>query len=146
MKKETTSVRLKKIMLDKNLKQIDLLKKCEPICQKYNELYDLKLKITKSDLSQWLSGLYEPSARKLSVLADALNTSEVWLMGYDVSPEPKDTTMVHDDEKNGFLFFFKDNKLKNLDQYKEVLQKDNFLNQTQKDKIYNLILNEYKKQ
>lgn len=144
MKKESTSKRLKQIMTEQNLKQADLLNKCKPICEKYNKKYDLNLKVSKSDLSQWLSGIYEPSSRKLSVLAEALNTNEVWLMGYDVSKDVNFKGVVHDDEKNAFLFYFgKDNKQDFLNQYKELLEKDNNLKKQQKEKIYNTILNEY---
>lgn len=78
MKKVNTSDRLKEIMNLWNLKQIDILKRCEPYCIEYNE------KINKSHLSQWIAGINEPNNRKLKILAIALNVSEVWLMGYDV--------------------------------------------------------------
>lgn len=83
MQREKTSDRLKKIMSIRNLKQVELINKCKPICEKYNKLYNLNIQITKSDLSQWLKGLYEPSQSKLTVLAEALQTTETWLMGYD---------------------------------------------------------------
>ena len=54
-------------------------------------MYNLNIQITKSDLSQWISGVYEPRQNKLTVLAEALGTNEVWLMGFDVSPERKDS-------------------------------------------------------
>ena len=51
MLKEKTSDRLKKIMTIQNLKQVELINKCKPICEKYNKLYGLNIQITKSDLS-----------------------------------------------------------------------------------------------
>lgn len=89
MRKATTSTRLKQIMNIQGLKQVDILNKCKPIADKYNKIYNKNIKITKSDLSQWISGLHEPKPSKLSILAEALNTNEVWLMGYDVSMEPR---------------------------------------------------------
>lgn len=78
MKKASTSERLKEIMLKKNLKQIDILKRAEPFCKKYG------IKLGRNDLSQYVSGKVEPSQKKLTVLAQALDINEVWLMGYDV--------------------------------------------------------------
>ena len=65
-------------MHDRNLKQVDILKKCEPYCKKYN------VKLNRNDLSQYVNGKVEPGQFKLTVLAHALNISEAWLMGYDV--------------------------------------------------------------
>ena len=49
--------------------------------QKYN------VKLSKSDLSQYVSDKNAPGQDKLSVLAMALNVSEAWLLGYDVPME-----------------------------------------------------------
>lgn len=40
--------------------------------------------IPKSALSQYLSGAFEPKKDRLGIIAQALNVSEAWLMGYDV--------------------------------------------------------------
>lgn len=40
--------------------------------------------IGKSAMSQYLSGAFLPKHDKIRVIADALNVSEAWLMGYDV--------------------------------------------------------------
>lgn len=79
MEKTSTSERLKEIMLEKNLKQVDILKRAEPFCKKYG------IKLGRNDLSQYVSGKVEPSQKKLTVLAQALDINEVWLMGYDIS-------------------------------------------------------------
>lgn len=81
MKKTNTSARLKEIMADRNLKQVDIVRKCQPICEKYG------LKLTKTDLSQYVSGKVEPGSEKLGILGKALDVSEAWLMGYDVPME-----------------------------------------------------------
>ena len=94
MRNENTSIRLKKIMADKGLKQADILNKCKPICERYNKMYNMNIQITKSDLSQWISGVYEPRQNKLTVLAEALGTNEVWLMGFDVPNVPKDEYLL----------------------------------------------------
>lgn len=78
MKKENTSIRLKKIMNDRNLKQVDILEMSKPYCMKYD------VKMNKSDISQYVSGKVEPNQEKLFILAKTLNVNEAWLMGFDV--------------------------------------------------------------
>jgi transcriptional regulator with XRE-family HTH domain len=79
--KESTSVRLKMIMEERNLKQVDIINKCQPYCKKYN------VKLTKNYLSQYVSGKVEPGQRTLTILGLALNLNEAWLMGFDVPKE-----------------------------------------------------------
>ena len=81
MKKENTAIRLKKIMSDQNLRQVDILNKTVPYCEKYG------VKMNKSDISQYCSGKTEPNQDKLFVLGMALNVNEAWLMGFDVPME-----------------------------------------------------------
>mgnify|MGYP002581746543 CR=1 FL=1 len=78
--KENTSDRLKKIMEERKIKQVDILNMSLPYCRKYN------IKMNKSDISQYVSGKVEPSQEKLVILGMALDVSEAWLMGLDVSP------------------------------------------------------------
>ena len=73
-----TSERLNYLMKTLNLKQIDILNKCLPICDKYN------VKMGRNHISQYVSGKVKPNQEKLSILARALNVNEAWLMGYDV--------------------------------------------------------------
>lgn len=82
MKKSNTSERLKLIMSKKNLRQVDILELTKPYSEKYG------VRLEKNDLSQYVSGKYDPKQDKLSVLAKALNVSETWLMGYDVPSSP----------------------------------------------------------
>ena len=84
--KENTSDRLKQLMNERKLKQVDILNLSLPYCKKYN------IKMNKSDISQYVSGKVEPSQEKLVVLGMALNVSEAWLMGFDVSPVRKDSS------------------------------------------------------
>ncbi len=84
--KKTTAERLKEIMEKRNLKQVDVLKLCEPYAKKFG------VKFPKSALSQYLSGRNDPKQYKLTVLALALNVNESWLMGYDVPMERETTT------------------------------------------------------
>lgn len=84
---KTTPERLNEAMAILNLKQVDILGKAQYFCEKYN------IKLTKSDLSQYVSGkVTSPTQDKLFVLANALNVSEAWLMGFDVPMERKTDT------------------------------------------------------
>ena len=85
MKKVTTAERLREIMEERNLKQVDVLNLSLPLCAKWD------VKMNKSDISQYVSGKVEPSQEKLVVLGHALNVTEAWLMGLDVPKERKDT-------------------------------------------------------
>ena len=91
MRPYTTAQRLKQIMDERGLRQVDILRLAEPYCAMYN------VKLSKGALNQYLSGtVKEPRNDKLSVLAFALGVSEAWLMGFDVpiertTPIPGDT-------------------------------------------------------
>lgn len=77
----TTADRLRQIMNERNLRQVDIINLCQPFCEKFN------LRLTKSDLSQFVHGKVTPGQWKISILSHALNVSEAWLMGYDVPSE-----------------------------------------------------------
>lgn len=81
MKRENTSIRLKQLMQERSLKQVDILEMTKPYCAKYD------VKMNKSDLSQYVSGKVEPNQDKLFVLSRALRVNEAWLMGFDVEKE-----------------------------------------------------------
>lgn len=80
MKKITTADRLSQIMAERGLKQVDILERCKPYCEKFG------VKLNKNDLSQYVSGKVVPKQDKLSILALALEVNEVWLMGYNLPP------------------------------------------------------------
>lgn len=87
MKISTTAERLQQIMETYNLRQADILKRCDT----FSHMFDVR--IQKSDLSQYLSGKIEPSQKKLTILAAALNVNEPWLMGFDVDKETTTITL-----------------------------------------------------
>ena len=53
--------------------------------------------ISKSTMSQYFKGLYEPSQVKIDLIARALDVNEAWLMGYDVQMERKQPTPAPED-------------------------------------------------
>lgn len=80
LKDVTTADRLKQIMKERGLKQVEILEACKPYCEKYG------VKLAKNDLSQYISGKVTPGQDKLTILGLALGVNEVWLMGYNVPP------------------------------------------------------------
>lgn len=120
MKVSTTAQRLKEIMEERDLKQVDIIRLCEPYCKKYNA------KLTRNYISQYLSGRVEPGQHTLFVLGKALNVSEPWLMGFDV---PKERTSIEQsDESHVLKAIYNDKKLNTED-----IQK--FLNKKLLDRI-----------
>ena len=82
MKDKNTSDRLKYLLAINGWKQVDILEKINNYC-KANNCKGL----SKSTLSQYISGVYKPDQQKLYILSEALNVSPVWLMGYNVPME-----------------------------------------------------------
>ena len=66
---ETCGKRIEKALMIRHIKQAEL-------CKLAN--------VPKSSLSLYLKGAYEPKQDRLYSMAQALNVSEFWLMGYDV--------------------------------------------------------------
>lgn len=66
---DTFSNRLKKALDYSNMRQVDLVEKTG---------------LDKTLVNKYLAGLMKAKQDKLTILADALNVNEIWLMGYDV--------------------------------------------------------------
>lgn len=86
MLRTTTAERLKQLLRDRNLRQVDALALIEPWARKYN------VPFFKQNLSLYLKGTVEPNQDKLILLAKAFNVSEAWLMGFDVPMERQNPT------------------------------------------------------
>lgn len=69
---ESFANRLQKAMNYANMKQVDLVNKTG---------------LDKTLINKYLAGIMKAKQDKLTILADALNVNEVWLMGYDVPME-----------------------------------------------------------
>lgn len=72
-----TSERLKKVISEKGVKQVELIERTG---------------ISKGALSSYISGRYEPKQDNLYRLAKALDVNPAWLMGLDVPMEPAATS------------------------------------------------------
>ena len=89
--------RLKLAMDKQGVKQVDLVE---------------KTKLDKTLINKYLSGAANARQKKLTLLADALNVNEVWLMGYDVSME-RNLTNLSDQLKNiGAMYISNTNLVK----------------------------------
>lgn len=89
MERSSTSKRLRQIMSERNLRQVDILEKSKPFQKQ------LGVKMGRSALSQYVTGKSKPDDKKLYLLSKTLNVSEAWLMGYDV-----DKKRIPDSERN----------------------------------------------
>lgn len=69
---ETVKDRLKQAMRMRNIKATDLANITG---------------IPKSSISYYMNGSYEPKSERIYLIAKALDVSEAWLLGYDVSSE-----------------------------------------------------------
>ena len=112
-KENNTSIRLKEYMNKNNMKQVDILNKAEPYCKQYN------VKLTKQDLSQYVSGKTEPNQDKLEILSMALNVDITWLMGFDV---PTERTPATTDELIRLFNSLDSNQQKNALDYLQFLK------------------------
>ena len=79
---ETCANRIKKALSIRNMTQTELC---------------AKAKISKSSLSEYMSGKYIPRQDKVFILAQALNVDPVWLWGYDVPMEKESEIKVTTD-------------------------------------------------
>lgn len=78
MKRVSTGDRLKQIMDDRGLKQVDILEMSKPFQR------ELGITMSKSHLSQYVNDKSSPDQNKVYLLSKTLNVNEAWLMGYDV--------------------------------------------------------------
>lgn len=129
----------------RGIKQIDILNKAQPICKK------LGIKMGSNDLSQYVTGKVEPSQKKMNVLAETLDTNEVWLMGYDVPMDKDFEGFIYDDNLKKFIFKFdnSNNKIKELETptgVKVSYSSEKPLTQEDYVAINQLVLNELKAQ
>lgn len=99
MLEDTFANRLKKALDYNNMRPVDLAN---------------KTKISKALISNYLKGSYKAKQDKLYIIAEALNVSEAWLMGYDVD---MDRDWLPDNEDS---FDIKPNTEKNNKDFNEL--------------------------
>jgi transcriptional regulator with XRE-family HTH domain len=87
--------RLNEIMGLRNVSQAVILEMAKPLCERDN------IKLTKSKLSQYVSGKHEPKDNGIvDLLAEVLDVNPAWLDGYDV---PMKREMLIGDESTDEL-------------------------------------------
>lgn len=79
--RESTASRIKQIMSEQGLRQVDILNKSKP----YQD--QLGIKMSKSTLSQYVNGIQSPDQNRIYLLSKTLDINEAWLMGFDVAKE-----------------------------------------------------------
>lgn len=89
MERSSTSARLRQLMSETGLRQVDILDKSKPFQKQ------LGVKMGRSALSQYVTGKSKPDDKKLYLLSKTFGVSEAWLMGYDVEKK-----RVPDNERN----------------------------------------------
>lgn len=75
------------------LRQTEIIEKCN--LYSWTNIEGKLVRVTKSDLSQYLSGKSVPGNWKADILGKALDVSPVWLMGFDV-PMSRESINNHD--------------------------------------------------
>lgn len=71
-----------------------------------------KTGISKSTMSQYISGLYLPTQDKLYLLGKALHVSEAWLLGYEI-----ETLAAHHDSE-----IWTQEELDEIERFKEYVR------------------------
>lgn len=100
MKQDTFANRLRKAMDIRNFKQIDLVN---------------KTKLDKSLINKYLNGISEAGNDKLTILSNALDVNEVWLMGYDVPMNEENNSKSNELNELDEILFSKAKELSDED-------------------------------
>ena len=108
-KKEDFNVRLKVAMQKEGISQAELV---------------LKTGIPKSAISQYISGAFLPKKERLTILANALDVSEIWLQGYEVPMRRKQDKVYNYDKNNASCSKAEDPTLLDIYDYLETFSHD----------------------
>lgn len=116
---ETFAERLRQVMKEKGLKQVDVIRLVQSLEEKD------RVKLGKSHISQYLSGKTEPRREVIRALSKALEVNPLWFLGEDVPMEMKTEVQNKEEqvqerkrdtmsENNGKRIFTKSSKLDNV--------------------------------
>ncbi|WP_288638878.1 helix-turn-helix domain-containing protein [uncultured Lentilactobacillus sp.] len=114
MERKTVGQRLRQIMQERGLKQVDIIELCKPF-------FTDKVKISKTDLSQYVNDKAEPRSDKLYILAKGLNVPEQWLLGFDTDEKSTPTPRTADLADNDVIFTYEGKPLSEED--KELIRR-----------------------
>jgi len=78
-----STARLKMLMEENGITQTELLKRAEKYFTHRKD--GSVIRVTKSDLSQYLSGKHAPNTLKAEILAKVFDVNTEWLMGFGIS-------------------------------------------------------------
>lgn len=105
MEKSIFAQRLNLVLKEQGLRQVDVLEKAAPYTLRYNT------KLTRSDLSQYVSGKVIPGVEKLSILAEVLNVDDAWLIGFNTPQKGVEKEAIIDPKVDAIISDIKE-KLK----------------------------------
>ena len=91
--KDISAKRLKQILSDRGIKQVELVEMCKPYFWR-TEDGDL-VDINKGDISQYIAGRYGPDTFKAAIIGQALGVNPLWIMGLPV-PMRSDDELTED--------------------------------------------------
>lgn len=114
------SERLKQIMKERNLRQVDILE----MSKKYQKILDISM--TKSHLSQYVNGKSNPDQRRIYLLSKTLDINEAWLMGYDVPVEriPDEKRELEGSNADKSYIKLEDDELELIQYYRKCNEKN----------------------
>lgn len=127
---EAFAERLRYIMQEKRLKQVDVIRLVQSLDEKD------RVKLGKSHMSQYLSGKTEPRIEVVRALAKALRVNPLWLLGEDASIELEHK--VEDDKKDRLenkVQYDKKDKLEDEVQYDVKDESEGKVQDNRKDKL-----------
>lgn len=123
-KTHSCSLRLKERLYDLDMKQIELADRAG---------------VSRGKVSSYCSGRYEPKQDTLYKLAKVLCCSEMWLAGYDV-PKERSSEQKNTDEIVDLARIVTD-RIKNEENFKQLIKLVSHLKQSQIDSIITLLQN-----
>lgn len=88
-----SSKRLRQILDEKGIKQIELVEMCKPYAWKTED--GKTIEVNKYDVNQYLSGRYGPDTFKAAIIGQALGLNPLWIMGLPV-PKQDDAGLTED--------------------------------------------------
>lgn len=134
--KTNTSNRLRQLMSERNLKQVDIINLSLPFQKKFN------IKLSKSTLSQYVNGIQSPDQNRIYLLSKTLGVNEAWLLGYDV---PMTESSTKDERVDSHIIEETVETMKKLDEPRQKVVLDTAKEQHKEQEAEKVLsLNHYK--
>ena len=89
MLENSTSTRLRQLMEERQITQIEIYRAASAVAEQYGE------KLSKGEISNYVKGKIQPKQKKLAILSEALGVNPAWLMGLDVGRTTSIASSTH---------------------------------------------------